>query len=147
MYSCGMRIHRLAALVLALIPASALAVSPREELKAVAAQIKTSPYDRALREKAIALARKLKPAPSIPAEAKRLFVMGGTYQKEAKNPSGLNMAVGAFENATTAAPWWGDAYYNLSVSLEAAGRLNEARNALELYLLTKPKDAEAAQNR
>jgi hypothetical protein len=123
----------------------ASAASPREELKVIVAQIKAKPDDRSLREKAIALARKVKPA--VPAEAKRTFVMAVTYQKEAKTPADFTLAIDAFQDALKAAPWWGDAYYNLSVSLESAGRLDEAKDALEFYLLTKPKDAEAAQNR
>ena len=134
------------AILLAAAPAGA-SPSPREDLKAVVARIQATPGDRALREKAIALAAKLKPAPAVPPEAKRSFVMAGTFQKEAKSPDDFALAVGAYQDALKIAPWWGDAYFNLSVALESAGRLDEAKGALELYLLTKPKDAEAAQNR
>jgi tetratricopeptide (TPR) repeat protein len=73
--------------------------------------------------------------------------MAGTYQKEAKKPSDFALAIDAYQDALKIAPWWGDAYYNLSVSLESAGELDKAKNALNLYLLTKPKDAEEVQNR
>ena len=130
-----------------LVATSAVAASPREELKAVIVQINAKPADRALRVKAIGLAGKIKPSPAVPPEAKRAFVMAVTYQKEAKNPSDFTQAIDSFQDALKIAPWWGDAYYNLSVSQESAGRLDEAKDALELYLLTKPKDAEEAQNR
>jgi tetratricopeptide (TPR) repeat protein len=142
-YPLGMRFLA-AALVFSAVPLRA--ASAREELKAVVAQVAAAPGDRALREKAIALARKVKPAPVVPPEAKRPFVMAATFQNEAKTPSDFGLAVDAYQEALKAAPWWGDAYFNLSVSLESAGRFDEAREALSLYLLTKPAD-EAAQNR
>ncbi len=126
---------------------SAHAASPREELKQMVEQLQANPTDNALREKIIRLAQEVKPALAVPPEAKRAFVMGGTYQKEAKSPEDFGLAVKAYQDATTAAPWWGDAYYNLSVALESAKRYDEAKGALTLYLLTNPKDAEQAQER
>ena len=129
------------------LSASAYAQMPREELQQMVEQLQKSPDDNALREKIITLAATLKPALVVPPEAKRPFVMAATYQKEAKKPSDFALAISAYQDALKIAPWWGDAYYNLSVSLESAGRLDEAKDALEHYLLTKPKDAEEAQNR
>jgi hypothetical protein len=134
----------LLAVLLAAAPAFA---GPREEFKAAVAAVKASPSDRALREKVIGLAQNLKPAPAVPVEARRPFVMAATYQKEAKTPADFGLAVDSYRDALKAAPWWGDGYYNLSVALESAGRIAEAKDALQLYLLTKPKDAEAAQDR
>ena len=133
--------------VLALLLVAPVVAGPREDFKAAVAAFQKAPYENALREKMLKLAAKLKPTPTIPPEAKRAFVMAGTYQKEAKSPSDFMMAVNAYDDALKAAPWWGDAYYNQSVALEAAGRLNDAKEALGFYLLTKPKDAEEAQNR
>lgn len=130
-----------------LFPLRAACAAPGENLAAVVAQIQAKPADRALREKAIAMAREIKPAPAVPAKAKRSFVMAATYQKEAKQPSDYALAVDALQDALTAAPWWGEAYAKLSVALESAGRFDEAAGAVELYLLTKPKDAEKAQDR
>lgn len=129
------------------LAASVYAQSPHEELQQMVEQLQKTPTDTALREKIIKLAQDVKPAPVVPPEAKRAFVMGGTYQKEAKSPEDFGLAVKAFQDASTAAPWWGDAYYNLSVALESAKRYDEAKSALTLYLLTKPKDAEQAQER
>lgn len=134
------------ALAVLLLAVTAVA-GPREDFKSALAALQKAPYDAAVREKLLKLSTKLKPAPAIPAEAKRAFVMAGTYQKEAKSPSDFMLAVNSYDDALTAAPWWGDAYYNQSVALEAAGRLSDAKKALEFYLLTKPKDAEEAQNR
>ncbi len=133
--------------LLVLFAVNVYATSPREELAQMVEQLQKTPTDNALREKIIKLAQGVKPAPTVPPEAKRSFVMGGTYQKEAKSPEDFALAVKAFQDATTAAPWWGDAYYNLSVALESAKRYDEAKGALTLYLLTQPKDAEQAQER
>ncbi|WP_332776485.1 tetratricopeptide repeat protein [Polaromonas sp.] len=142
-------INKLIILIFTLLAlaASAYAQSPREQLNQMVQQLQQTPTDNALREKIIKLAQDVKPALAVPPEAKRAFVMGGTYQKEAKSSEDFGLAVKAFQDASTAAPWWGDAYYNLSVALESAKRYDEAKNALTLYLLTKPKDAEQAQER
>lgn len=131
--------------VLASLPA--FAAGPASDFRAAVAEAQAKPGDRALAEKVIVASLKVKPAPSIPLEAKKPFVMAATYQKEAKSPSDYGLAIDAYHDALKAAPWWGDAYYNLSVALEAAGKLDEAKAALELYLLTKPKETEDAQNR
>lgn len=99
------------------------------------------------REALIKAAAATKPAPTVPAEARRPFVMAATYQKEAKAPADFGLAVDSYRDALALAPWWGDAYYNLSVALESAGRLSEAKRALELYLLSKPRDVDAVQDR
>ena len=129
------------------LAASADAQSPREQLQQMVEQLQKRPTDNALRERIIKLGAEITPAPAVPPEAKRPFVMAGTYQKEAKKPSDFALAIDAYQDALKIAPWWGDAYYNLSVSLESAGELDKAKDALNLYLLTKPKDAEEAQNR
>lgn len=122
------------------------AQSPREQLQTMVEQLQKTPTDNSLRERIIKLGAEIKPAPALPPEAKRPFVMAVTYQKEAKKPDDFALAIAAYQDALKVAPWWGDTYYNLSVSLESAGRLDEAKHALELYLLTKPEDAEEAQN-
>jgi tetratricopeptide (TPR) repeat protein len=137
-------IYWLTALALA---TSAYAQSPREELQQMVERLQKTSNDTALREQIIKLAQELKPAPVIPTEAKRAFVMGGTYQKEAKSLEDFGLAVKAFQDAVAAAPWWGDAYYNLSVALESAKHYDEAKDALTLYLLTQPQDAEQAEER
>lgn len=140
---------KLIVLVLAFVAlaASAYAQATGEQLNQMVEQLRKTPNDNALREKIIKLALEVDPAPAVSPEAKRAFVMGGIYQKEARSLEDFGLAVKAFQDATMAAPWWGDAYYNLSVSLESAKRYDEAKVALTLYLLTSPKDAEQAQER
>lgn len=142
-------IRQIIILTLALLTtlASAQTNTPSEQLTQLVGHLQKSPTDKVLREKIIKLALEVKPAPTVPPEAKRPFVMGVTYQKEAKSPEDFGLAIKAFQDASAAAPWWGDAYYNLSVALESAKRYDEAKDALTLYLLTKPTDAEQAQER
>jgi tetratricopeptide (TPR) repeat protein len=139
--------HIIFVFTLLALATSAHAQSPREQLQQLVEQLQKTPADAGLRERIIKLAVEIKPALAIPPEAKRPFVMAGTYHKEAKKPADLVLAIDAYQEALKVAPWWGDAYYNLSFSLESAGRLDEAKAALNLYLLTKPNDSEEAQNR
>ena len=133
-------------LTLLALTASAYALSPHEELQQLVVQLQKTPDNAGLREQIVKLATSIKPAPGVTPEAKRPFVMANTYQKEAKTPSDFALAIDAYQEALQIAPWWGDAYYNMSLSLESAGRLDEAKTALNLYLLANPNDEEA-QNR
>ena len=58
-------------MVLALFATSAYAESPREQLNQMVQQLQQNPTDNALREKIIALAQTIKPAPTVPEEAIR----------------------------------------------------------------------------
>lgn len=132
------------------VAASAYAQSPREQLNQMVQQLQKTPADNALREKIIKLAAGIKPAPAIPEEANRAFVKGNVFQKEAKDVSGYGLAVSAYRDALRAAPWWGDAYYNLAVALESAGKFDEAIISLRNYMVSvSPGSPEAreAQNK
>lgn len=129
---------------------SAHAQSPREELQQMVEQLKKTPNDHALREKVIKFATRIKPAPAISEEANRAFVKGNVFQKEAKDASGYELAIAAYREALRSAPWWGDAYYNLAVALEAAGKFDEAIASIKLYMASVPSasaEAREAQNR
>jgi tetratricopeptide (TPR) repeat protein len=70
-----------------------------------------------------------------------------TFQKEAKSSEDYELAIKAYQEALLIAPWWPEAYYNLSVAQETAGKLDDAMRSLKLYILTGPRDAEEAENR
>jgi len=143
----GMRfIFILALLALA---ASAYAQTPREQLNQMVQQLQKTPNDNALREKIIKLTQGVKPRPAIPEEANRAFVKGNVFQKEAKDASGYDLAISAYREALRVAPWWGDAYFNLAVALEAAGKFDEAIASVKLYVASVPgasAEAREAQN-
>lgn len=132
-----------ASVLLGLFIAPALA-GPREDFKAVVEAVAKSPADAALREKAIALARKLNPAPSVPREAQRRMTRGAAAVEAANTDADFRAAAVEFEAATTAAPWWGDAYYNLAVSQDKAKDHQGALRSLRLAALAMPgsKDVE-----
>ena len=127
----------------------AYAQSPREQLKQMVEQLQKTPKDNALREKIIKLATSIKPAPAIPEEARRHFVKAVTLQKEAKDIKGYEPAIAAYNQALLIAPWWPEAYFNLSVALESSGRFDEATSSLKLYIATGPNtaDTRAAQDK
>ena len=93
----------------------------------------------------IELVSKMKPAPAIPEEAMRNFVKAATFLKAAKEASDYGYAIDAFKEALYAAPWWGDAYYNLGIALELAGHYDDAVESVKMYLLTKPGEPYAGQ--
>lgn len=132
------------------VAASVHAQSPREQLNQMVQQLQKTPNDNALLEKIIKLAQGVKPRPAIPEEANRAFVKGNVFQKEAKDASGYDHAISAYREALRVAPWWGDAYYNLAVALEVAGKFDEAIASIKLYMASVPDasaEAREAQNR
>lgn len=91
----------------------------------------------------------MKPAPALPEEARKNFIKGGVFLKEASDNAGVALAVEAYQNALVIAPWWGAAYYNLAVARQLAGQYDEAAGSLNFYLLTNPgaKEAEKVQEK
>ena len=107
----------------------------------VTQQLKDKPGD-STRRLIIKLASGLKPAPAIPEEARKHFVEGTAIVKAAKNPAQQALAAQSFTEALKAAPWWGDAYYNLGVAQELAEKYDEAEQAFNFYLLSNPTATE-----
>lgn len=137
------------AVALFVLSISAHAANPREELQQLVAQLQRNPSDTALREKIIKLAQTIKPAPAVPEEANRAFVRGNAFHKGAKHPDDYNLAIQSYREALVLAPWWGDAYYNLSVSQESTGSFDDAIASIKFYIITNPsgKEQREAQNR
>ena len=79
----------------------------------------------------------------VPQEARRFFVMGVTLFKDAKTPEEFSEAAGKFRQATTAAPQWPEARYNLALAEEAAGDYAGANADLKTYLNFKLPAEEA----
>ena len=122
--------------------ASAYAQSPREELQQMVEQLQNSPADTALREQIIKLALTLKPAPVLPPEAERRMVRGSAAFKGATSVTGYQDAAKEFEQATLAAPWYGDAYFNLGVTQDKAENYEAALRNLKLARLASPDSKE-----
>jgi hypothetical protein len=126
--------------------------SSRELLGQYVAELQKTPEDQALRERIIKLELTLTPSPAVPAEATRFFVKATIFQQEAGDIRGYDslatsardFAISAYREALLIAPWWPEAYYGLSTSLEASGRFDEAVAALNLYIVTGPNAAGAS---
>ena len=129
--------------------ASAYAQSPREQVQQLTAELQKTPYDNALREKIVKLAAGIKPALAIPEEARRSFIIGEAVFKHAKTLRPAYEAANAFRTASTLAPWWGEAYWNLAVAQQFIGQYVGAKESLRFYLLTNPgaTDRRMAQDR
>lgn len=101
--------------------------------------------DQKLREKIIAVAKKLDPPPAISEEAKRFMVRGKTLLEHAKNEQEAAQAVQELEKASVIAPWWSDLYFNLGIACEAAAQYEKALRNFNLYLQAAPDAPEAEQ--
>jgi tetratricopeptide (TPR) repeat protein len=121
--------------------------SPRDRLDQYVAKLQRSPIDDALREKI--MKSELKPPPAIPEEARRHFMNAAAIQKAATDQTSYELAISEYREAIRLATWWAEAYFNLSVTLEAAVRLDNAIAELKRYPLTEPniEDPRAARDR
>lgn len=134
---------RLSVVLTFLVLASSVhAQSPREQLQQMVEQLQKAPNDNALRERIIKLGAELKPAPAIPEEAERRMVRGETAFKGATSVADYQEAAKEYEQATLAAPWYGDAYYNLGLVQDKAGDYKAALRSLNFALLTSPDNKE-----
>lgn len=118
--------------------AYAQSATPEETLKQYVSDLRKNPDDYSLREKIIKLAQEMKPAPPIPEEARRHYVMALTLFKEARKAEDFKEPVEEYKSALLVAPWWPEANRDLGLALEAAQRHNEAIRALKLYIASGP---------
>jgi len=132
------------ALFLALpgLAASPAALPSRKQLSTMVEQLQKTPDDDALRGKIIKLVSALKPAPALPAEAERRMARGSAAVKGAASAADFQDAAKEFEAATLAAPWYGDAYFNLGVTQDKAANYESALRSLKLALLAAPGSKE-----
>ena len=125
------------------------AANPRDELKQLTAQLQGNPTDTTLREKIIKVAQSIKPAPTVPEEARRLFVQGNSAFKDAKSAQEFDRTIALYRDASIRAPWWADVYFNLAKAYEQRQSYGDSIAALKLYLQAAPKapDAREVQDR
>lgn len=118
--------------------ATAQAQSSQQTLTQYVADLQKNPNDYALREKIIRHVQTMKPAPAIPEEARRHYVMAKTLSDEAKKAEDFNDAIAEFRGALLVAPWWAEANRDFGLTLEAAQRYDEAIAYIKLYMATNP---------
>lgn len=105
------------------------------------------PQDEFLREKIFQTVAILQMPPAIPETARQLFVTASGQIKQASTPAALDQPIGLLRKALEIAPWWGNAYYNLSLALEMRGQYGDAIQQLNYYLELKPAEADADKTR
>ncbi|MFO7734555.1 MAG: ankyrin repeat domain-containing protein [Candidatus Aminicenantes bacterium] len=84
----------------------------------------------------------------IPEEARRHFDRGIAAVEMATTAADYESAIKEFKEAVRLAPDWPDAYYNLGLVQEKAGKLGEAVESYKSYLRVSPEadDAEAVKS-
>ena len=117
---------------------------PREDLERLVREVQAAPADVALRERVIAAALALKPAPVLPDAAERHLARGEAAVERAKSATDFALAVREFDAASRVAPWHAPAYFNLGVAQEKAGQPKDAIGSFKLYLLAAPGASDAA---
>jgi hypothetical protein len=94
-------------------------------------------------ERIIKVSQRLEPPAAVPEGAEHYRNRGAALLKKASSDEDVDRAVQEFANAWYLAPWWGDAYFNLAVAQEKAGRPLPAAQNLRLYLLATPNAEDA----
>jgi len=112
-------------------------------LEQMVEQLRSHPDDNALRKQIVKAARDK--APALPEDARRYFIRGNTALEDAQGQDGYLRAIRNYNEALKIAPWWGDAYRNLGKARALAKDYSGAIDALELYLLTGPAQADARE--
>ncbi|MGA3125615.1 MAG: ankyrin repeat domain-containing protein [Candidatus Korobacteraceae bacterium] len=125
----------------------ALSQKPLASLAESVNDLQKKPYDDATREKAIKLAVGLTALPPIPEDARQLFLQASALIKQTSTAQELQKPIELLGKALIIAPWWGNAYYNLSRAQELSGDYDEAVKQLNYYIELKPSDAEASEAR
>jgi tetratricopeptide (TPR) repeat protein len=106
-----------------------------------------SPKDETLREKVIQVSFNLPEPSPIPEAARQLFALATDQIKQANSPAALDQPIALLRKALEIAPWWSNAYYNLSRALEMRGQYDDAARQLNYYLELKPAEADASEAR
>lgn len=120
---------------------------PREKFAAYLTAFQQTPSDESLREKVIQATAALPEPQAIPDSARQLFVQASQLIKMANSPAALDQPIALLRKALVIAPWWGNAYFNLSRALEMSGQYDDAARQLNYYLKLHPADADASEAR
>jgi len=124
-------------------PSAVSSLDPREQLTQLVTMFQKTPTDETLREKILEVATKIDPRPAYPAEAQQHFAAGAALM-QTKQAALAQQAVTEFQKAVTLAPWWPEAYYDLSSALEVTSKYDDAIQQLQYYLQLKPSVTDAA---
>ena len=107
------------------------------------ADLQNHPRDRARRDHVVELAAALPTLPPIPENAQQRYDRACLLIQQASGPQQLDEAMNLLRGALNVAPWWRDAYYQLSRALELNGQYDLAVKNLNYYIELHPPEAEA----
>lgn len=127
----------------------AVARNPQTFFDASLDAFKKADYDEkeARREIVVKAAGSLPALPVIPEEARQLGLQASALLKQASISGELEQPIQLLRQALEIAPWWANAYYNLSRAFELSGQYDEAIKQLNYYLELKPSEADATEAR
>lgn len=106
---------------------------------------RTHQKDEALRRRILQLSPKVGEKPPVPDEAKQLFNSATEKIKNATAPGALREPITLLQRATALAPWWANAYYNLSRAQELSSRYEDAIQSLRYYIALTTNEADARE--
>lgn len=105
----------------------------RKQLAAALADYQSSPEDAGLRDRVVALAKSMNPAPQIPEIARESFGKATEQMKTAASPDEFKAAAELFNQAAVQAPWYAAADLSAASAFVQAGDFDGARRNLALY--------------
>jgi ankyrin repeat protein len=120
---------------------------PQEQFAATLSAYRDYPYIASLREKVVQLAIALPSPPAVPEDARKMAIAASQQVKTASTEAAFAAPIAMLRKALEIAPWWRDAYFNLSYALEVSGQYDDAARQLKTYLDLKPSEADAAKAR
>lgn len=103
--------------------------------------------EQRIREAILTVAKRISPRPAIPKEAERRMARGQAAAKAATDEQGFARAAEEFRQAIRVAPWLAEAYFNLGVVLDKAGKYADAVRSLNIYLLAVENQLDMKQAR
>ena len=130
----------------------ALLKDPRANFTAYLNDFQKDPFNVANRANVVRAAGGLPSPPPVPDRAKEPFLQAtallqNVRNSEASRASDLDEPIRLLRTSLDIAPWWSNAYYNLSRALELKGEYDDAARQLQYYLDLKPPEADAAEAR
>ena len=106
---------------------------PANQLASELTEFQSNPQDLALRNRIVALAKSLNPAPEIPQLAEEDFDRAVSRMSSASNQDSFETVAHLFEQVAVQAPWFADAYLNAASAYAKANQYDSARRNLALY--------------
>ena len=104
----------------------------KQLLNQMVEQLQKNPTDNMLREKIIKLAQTITPCTGFTGGGGASYVrMAWQLLKMPNRVADYKEAAKEFEQATRAAPWYGDAYFNLGVAQDKAENYKAALSSLK----------------